>query len=105
TAARPQHRRAASTAHARRVAAPPRRISGPAVRAGTVALPAPAPRRGATGTFERVLRVPDHRMVDRLLRGRAWIWLVGILLRGGVALHVSLLNHTRAAFAARPGAG
>jgi hypothetical protein len=92
TAARPQHRRAASTAHARRVAAPPRRISGPAVRAGTVALPAPARRRGATGTFERVLRVPDHRMVDRLLRGRAWIWLVGILLGGIVAMQVSLLK-------------
>jgi hypothetical protein len=86
-----RQRHGASTAHARRVAAPPRRLSGPAVRAGAVALPAPQ-RRGATGTFERVLRLPDHRMVDRLLRGRAWIWLVGILLGGIVAMQVSLLK-------------
>jgi hypothetical protein len=88
-AARRRHE--ASTAHARRVAAPPRRVSGPSVRGGAVALPAPQ-RRGATGTFERVLRLPDHRMVDRLLRGRAWIWLVGILLGGIVAMQVSLLK-------------
>jgi hypothetical protein len=94
-AARPEHRHAASTAHARRAAVPPRRVSGPSVRAGAgavaVALPAPR-RRGATGTFERVLRLPDHRMADRLLRGRAWIWLVGILLGGIVAMQVSLLK-------------
>jgi hypothetical protein len=66
-------------------------VSGPSVRGGAVALPAPQ-RRGATGTFERVLRLPDHRMVDRLLRGRAWIWLVGILLGGIVAMQVSLLK-------------
>jgi hypothetical protein len=88
-AARRRHE--ASTAHARRVAAPPRRVSGPSVRGGAVALPAPQ-RRGATGTFERVLRLPDHRMVDRLLRGRAWIWVVGILLGGIVAMQVSLLK-------------
>jgi hypothetical protein len=88
-----QHRQGASTAHARsRVAAPPRRVSGPSVRGGAVALPAPSRRRDATGTFERVLRLPDHRMVDRLLRGRAWIWLVGILLGGIVAMQVSLLK-------------
>lgn len=86
-----RHRQAASTAHARRAVPPPRRMSGPSVRNGAVALPAPR-RRGATGTFERVLRVPDHRMVDRLLRGRAWIWLVGILLGGIVAMQVSLLK-------------
>src|SRR3954454_7464375 len=90
--ARPQHRDAASTPHARsRVASPPRRVSGPNLRGGAVALPAPR-RRGATGTFERVLRLPDHRMVDRLLRGRAWIWIVGILLGGIVAMQVSLLK-------------
>jgi len=31
-------------------------------------------------------------MVDRLLRSRAWIWLVGILLGGIVAMQVSLLK-------------
>jgi hypothetical protein len=62
------------------------------VRGGAVALPAPARRHGATGTFERVLRLPDHRMVDRLLRGRAWIWVLGILLGGIVTMQVSLLK-------------
>jgi hypothetical protein len=31
-------------------------------------------------------------MVDRLLRGRAWIWLIGLLLGGIVAVQVSLLK-------------
>ena len=31
-------------------------------------------------------------MVDRLLRGRAWIWLIGIMLGGIVAMQVSLLK-------------
>ncbi len=31
-------------------------------------------------------------MVDGLLRGRAWIWLIGILLGGIVAMQVSLLK-------------
>ena len=93
--ARAQHpppQRGPSTAHARaRMPPPPRRVSGPSVRGGAVALPAP-PRRGTTGVFERVARLPDHRMVDRLLRGRAWIWVVGILLGGIVAMQVSLLK-------------
>jgi len=93
TAARPHNRRAPATAQARaRVPPAPRRVSGPSVRGGAVALPPPARRRGATGAFERVLRLPDHRVVDRLLRGRAWIWLVGILLGGIVAMQVSLLK-------------
>jgi hypothetical protein len=93
TAARPHERRAPATARARAQVSPaPRRVSGPSVRAGAVALPAPARRRGTTGAFERVLRLPDHRVVDRLLRSRAWIWLVGILLGGIVAMQVSLLK-------------
>jgi hypothetical protein len=90
--ARHRQRHEASTAHARsRVSPAPRRVSGPSARGGAVALPSPR-KRGATGTFERVLRLPDHRMADRLLRGRAWIWLVGILLGGIVAMQVSLLK-------------
>jgi hypothetical protein len=49
-------------------------------------------RRGATGTFERLRALPDNRWVDRLLRGRAWIWLIGIMLGGIVAMQVSLLK-------------
>ena len=51
-----------------------------------------AVRRGSTGVFERLRALPDHRVVDRLLRGRAWIWLIGLLLGGIVAMQVSLLK-------------
>jgi hypothetical protein len=65
-----------------------RRVSGP-LRAA----PAGAPvRRGATGVFERLRALPETRVVDGLLRGRAWIWLIGVLLGGIVAMQVSLLK-------------
>jgi cell division protein FtsB len=68
----------------------PRRMSGPVARSGAVALP--APRRGSTGLFERLSRLPDHRVVDRLLRSRLWIWVIGLALGGIVAMQVSLLK-------------
>jgi hypothetical protein len=60
-------------------------------------MPAAAPaggavRRGSTGVFERIRALPETRLVDGLLRGRAWIWLIGILLGGIVAMQVSLLK-------------
>src|SRR5215216_6360953 len=57
--------------------------------------PAPAGpplRRGTTGVFERLRALPETRVVDGLLRGRAWIWLIGLLLGGIVAMQVSLLK-------------
>jgi cell division protein FtsB len=73
--------------HRRAVPAYPRRVSGPArPRAVT------APARPGTAAFERLRALPDHRLVDRLLRGRAWIWLIGLLLGGIVAVQVSLLK-------------
>jgi hypothetical protein len=55
--------------------------------------PAGAPlRRGSTGVFERIRALPETRVVDGLLRGRAWIWLIGLLLGGIVAMQVSLLK-------------
>jgi hypothetical protein len=67
-------------------------VSGPIARPlPNVPLPRSAPRR-ETGAFERLRALPDHRMVDRLLRGRAWIWLIGIMLGGIVAMQVSLLK-------------
>jgi hypothetical protein len=66
----------------------PRRASGP-LRPQPVGAPL---RRGTTGVFERLRALPEHRMVDRLLRGRLWIWLVGALLGGIVAMQVSLLK-------------
>ncbi len=64
----------------------PRRLSGPMRRpAPAVALPAPS-------LFERVRALPEHRLIDRLLRGRVCIWLIGVMLGGIVAMQVSLLR-------------
>jgi hypothetical protein len=49
-------------------------------------------RRGTTGVFERIRALPETRFIDGLLRGRAWIWLIGVLLGGIVAMQVSLLK-------------
>jgi hypothetical protein len=96
----------------RRQTAPraPRRVSGPLSgrtrqqTAGTATAPARvrAPRRPASrqasGTpllarsaaFVRAL--PDHSLLDRIVRGRAWIPLIGVLLAGIVAMQVEVLK-------------
>src|SRR5689334_8667989 len=80
----PEHARVAS----RTAPIHPRRISGPSrPLAPAVAIP-----RGRTSAFEKLSRVPDHRVVDRLIRGRACIWVIGIMLGGIVAMQVSLLR-------------
>jgi hypothetical protein len=86
-AARARHSNRARQATARKPAA--RRVSGP-----LRPLPAGAPvhRRGSTGVFERIRALPETRLVDGLLRGRAWIWVIGVLLGGIVAMQVSLLK-------------
>jgi hypothetical protein len=84
-AARTRHPARSRTATAPRHV---RRVSGPMRPA-----PAGAPlRRGSTGVFERIRALPETRLVDGLLRGRAWIWLIGLLLGGIVAMQVSLLK-------------
>jgi len=72
----------------------PRRVSGPVARRMVAAPAAGAalPRRGSTGLFARVRALPEHRVVDRLLRSRLWIWALGALLGGIVAMQVSLLK-------------
>jgi hypothetical protein len=65
-----------------------RRVSGPLRPAPA----GPAVRRGTTGVFERIRALPETRLVDGLLRGRVWIWLIGVLLGGIVAMQVSLLK-------------
>ncbi len=80
------HRRAA----ARTAPRGPRRVSGPVRRVAPAG--ASLPRRGSTGIFARVRALPDHRVVDRLLRSRLWIWALGALLGGIVAMQVSLLK-------------
>ena len=81
--------RHAARARTRTAPAPrlPRRISGPALKPRAV--PAPKP---VTGVFERIRALPDHRVIDRLLRGRVWICFVGVALMGIVAMQVSLLK-------------
>ena len=76
---------------------PPRRISGPgrakrdprasATAATAVGRPPFAMRLGA-----RAMRVGDARLLDRLVRGRAWIALMAIGLIGIVFMQVSLLK-------------
>ena len=68
----------------------PRRVSGPApghppARSGSAAA------RGAR-VLDRLRALPDARLLDRLVRGPAWIVLVGGLLIGIVAMQVSLLR-------------
>src|SRR3954471_7216457 len=66
----------------------PRRVSGPSRRLA----PAVAGPRGRTGAFQRISRIPHYRAVDRVLRSRGCIWLIGLLLGGIVAMQVSLLR-------------
>ena len=86
-AATARERHAARTRVQRAPARPQRRVSGPVAKPHT----APAPRPG-TGVFEALRGLPDHRVIDRLLRGRVWICFVGLALMGIVAMQVSLLK-------------
>ncbi len=36
--------------------------------------------------------LPDHSLIDRLVRGRAWIPVLGVLLTGIVAMQVEILK-------------
>lgn len=85
-----------------RVPGRPRRVSGPArpaapPRPARSARPAAAPRQTAQGglvlgVLELVGRLADHRLLDRLIRGRAWIALVAFALIGIVTLQLALLE-------------
>jgi cell division protein FtsL len=89
----PAAARSRNRTHARTRLAPrgPRRISGPVASAGGAAA-LPRPRTGTTGLFARVRALPEHRIVDRLLRSRLWIWALGLALGGIVTMQVSLLK-------------
>ena len=62
-----------------RAPARPRRQAGPA---------APLGARVLAG----LRALPDHRWLDRLVRGRVWIPLLGVLLTGIVAIQVEVLK-------------
>jgi hypothetical protein len=72
----------------------PRRVSGPARGRAQPAAPAVAGRRpsiAARGLL--VIRgLPEHTLLDRIVRGRAWIPLLGVLLVGIVAMQVEILK-------------
>jgi hypothetical protein len=63
------------------VSRPPRRTSGPT--AGR-----PLHARAAAS----VLALPDHPLLDRIVRGRYWIPILGVLLAGIVAMQVEVLK-------------
>jgi cell division protein FtsL len=70
----------------------PRRTSGPS-RPRTAAAPPHTPRpRQAPPVLQTLRRVPDARVLDRLLRGRGWIALIAVALLGIVFMQVSLLK-------------
>ena len=89
----PAHRTARRTTHARSTVAPraPRRVSGPVVRR-PVAVPGGVTGVPRTSVFGRVRALPDHKLVDRLLRSRLWIWALAVALLGIVTMQVSLLK-------------
>jgi cell division protein FtsL len=73
-------------------ARPPRRISGPV--AGRVRIQA-TPRQSITigaRALAVVRSLPDHSLIDGLVRGRAWIPVLGVLLAGIVAMQVEILK-------------
>jgi hypothetical protein len=84
----------------RRATAPARRVSGPvggrmdgnAVRRLRLR-EAPRDTVALGGRALALVRgLPDHSLIDRLVRGRAWIPVLGILLAGIVAMQVEILK-------------
>ncbi|MCW3048767.1 MAG: hypothetical protein JWO74_3051, partial [Solirubrobacterales bacterium] len=62
-------------------------------RTRTATRPAAARSRVVLGAVARRLRaLPDTRLLDRLVRGRAWIGLVAVALMGIVFMQVSMLQ-------------
>jgi hypothetical protein len=66
----------------------PRRVSGPVrVRRPRARVAPPRPR-----ALELVRGLPDHPLLDRIVRGRVWIPLLGVMLAGIVAMQVEVLK-------------
>jgi hypothetical protein len=68
----------------------PRRVSGPARRRPSDQAVVRAPLAARSAAFIRGL--PDHALLDRIIRGRYWIPLLGVLLVGIVAMQVEVLK-------------
>ncbi|MDX6664204.1 MAG: hypothetical protein QOG68_410 [Solirubrobacteraceae bacterium] len=79
---------AAPRTRTKRVTPPPRRVSGPARGRAAVAGPPPlALRLGGA-----VHGLAEHRWLDRVIRGRAWIGILAVGLIGIVFMQVSMLR-------------
>ncbi len=95
-ATRSSARAGAATAHprapARVVGSGSRRISGPARGNAGVAAPALSTRPLRLRLAPALARVPDHRVLDRMMRGRLWIGAIAFALLGIVAMQLSLLK-------------
>src|SRR5581483_3817337 len=89
---------------AARPSAPPRRVSGPSGGRTAAARTASPPKRRpqakrtaqrpavVSGLVAFARALPDHRVIDRLIRGRAWIPVLGVMLAGIVAMQVEVLK-------------
>jgi cell division protein FtsL len=93
-------RRARPSAPGRATPSAPRRVSGPLRgrlapprRTTRARRPANAPRPPLTVRAAQFVRtLPDHSLLDRVLRGRTWIALLGLMLVGIVAMQVEVLK-------------
>lgn len=65
----------------------PRRVSGPARRR-----PAPPPTTLGPRLLRRTAELADARLLERLVRGRGWIAVIGVMLMGLVFVQVSMLQ-------------
>lgn len=74
----------------RRAAPPPRRVSGPARGRSAATTGGPPPLALRLGGA--VHGLAEHRLLDRVVRGRAWIAILGIGLIGIVFMQVSMLR-------------
>jgi hypothetical protein len=88
------HRRVSGPA---RPALAPRPATAPSIPRRRPATTTPLPRRLGPIAIGAARRLRDSQVVDRLVRGRAWIALLGVLLIGLVGLNVSLLKLNAAA--------
>ncbi len=86
---------AAPAVQPRRPLAPrgPRRVSGPARRAQPTRSRRAANEAGfALGMISAIEALAQHRLLDRLIRGRTWIGIVAFALIGIVTMQLGLLK-------------